>query len=413
MPAVLKDEVSYDIQLVAVCQDKTSGIPTFCENDLIWLLGPGLTPDTKTDLMIGVALSISMDSRSNVLALCYKRRLLMLKLPDSDDDLEKTEHPGLNVLDGILLGSTPAGIDSSSIAYEVTKDRQNIKVTNEQYKYKLAFNSRQHLKISLKDEAGETHTFTAKTLKSAPGKQSTLDFEGKQGRIAMELLRNSTASSPDGAVTIKSVETYGREDHTAADIQGMRWRRQLLCSKGEGGKCLSVLSDPSQLLGPFLLGEKHQRITKLLYSHTIRLMEKPKKDSYSAIAARERNNKLNPSQAKAARAILSPLTSSISMTASNENMWQQEDRFVLVHGPPGTGKTSLITACCEQWQQSCSNMENEDEKARDTVYAVCQSNVAVKNIAESFLKAGINFKVRAGCGQTRCLSLILFLSLRS
>ena len=51
-------------------------------------------------------------------------------------------------------------------------------------------------------------------------------------------------------------------------------------------------------------------------------------------------------------------------------------------GPPGTGKTSTISAAVKIW-------DNDNVP----VWIVAQSNVAVKNIAESLLKRSVDFKL--------------------
>ncbi|PVF95895.1 hypothetical protein CPB86DRAFT_555029 [Serendipita vermifera] len=101
-------------------------------------------------------------------------------------------------------------------------------------------------------------------------------------------------------------------------------------------------------------------------------------------------------------------------TAVNEMLVESPDpRIVLVHGPPGTGKTSVIAAMtqCILLQEQENNTqedkeapddrkrekyEHEDEEEEEekedrgpTVWIVAQSNVAVKNVAEKLLKVGI------------------------
>lgn len=76
--------------------------------------------------------------------------------------------------------------------------------------------------------------------------------------------------------------------------------------------------------------------------------------------------KLNVSQAKAVNVILS----------NND-----ADRISLIHGPPGTGKTTVIAAAVT------SVMASADRDR--TMWLVAQSNVAVKNIAEKL--ASIDF----------------------
>lgn len=79
---------------------------------------------------------------------------------------------------------------------------------------------------------------------------------------------------------------------------------------------------------------------------------------------------LNDSQAEAVEAIL-----------SDDNA----DRVVVVHGPPGTGKTTVIAASVT----SIMIPSNLDEDSTNTLWLLAQSNVAVKNIAEKL--AAIDF----------------------
>ncbi|KAH6913327.1 P-loop containing nucleoside triphosphate hydrolase protein, partial [Coprinopsis sp. MPI-PUGE-AT-0042] len=71
---------------------------------------------------------------------------------------------------------------------------------------------------------------------------------------------------------------------------------------------------------------------------------------------------LNPSQVQAVNSILSSAS---------------KDRTVLIHGPPGTGKTTVIAAAAH-------NLTLRDRSA--TIWLVAHSNVAVKNIAEKLAK---------------------------
>ncbi|KAF5376648.1 hypothetical protein D9615_007819 [Tricholomella constricta] len=56
--------------------------------------------------------------------------------------------------------------------------------------------------------------------------------------------------------------------------------------------------------------------------------------------------------------------------------------LVIAHGPPGTGKTTTIAAAVSVW-----------DLARRPAWIVAHSNVAVKNIAETLFKKGVDFKI--------------------
>lgn len=74
--------------------------------------------------------------------------------------------------------------------------------------------------------------------------------------------------------------------------------------------------------------------------------------------------KLNPAQRRAVQAFCSPQN-------------QSGPLIQLVHGPPGTGKTTLIASIIQGL--TC---------ASEAIYACAQSNVAVKNIAEKLARVG-------------------------
>ncbi|KAJ3865591.1 P-loop containing nucleoside triphosphate hydrolase protein [Lentinula novae-zelandiae] len=59
------------------------------------------------------------------------------------------------------------------------------------------------------------------------------------------------------------------------------------------------------------------------------------------------------------------------------------DPIVIVHGPPGTGKTTTISSAAEVWSKMYSL----------PVWIIGHSNVSVKNIAEKLLKRDVDFKL--------------------
>lgn len=60
---------------------------------------------------------------------------------------------------------------------------------------------------------------------------------------------------------------------------------------------------------------------------------------------------------------------------------KDDDRIVLIQGPPGTGKTTVIAA---------SVISHYDANSNQCIWVAAQSNVAVKNIAEKFIKVGFH-----------------------
>lgn len=74
--------------------------------------------------------------------------------------------------------------------------------------------------------------------------------------------------------------------------------------------------------------------------------------------------KLNTSQRAAVEKILSD---------------KDDDRIVTIQGPPGTGKTTVIAA---------SVISHDYANSNQGIWVAAQSNVAVKNIAEKFIKEG-------------------------
>ncbi|KAI0042713.1 P-loop containing nucleoside triphosphate hydrolase protein [Auriscalpium vulgare] len=58
------------------------------------------------------------------------------------------------------------------------------------------------------------------------------------------------------------------------------------------------------------------------------------------------------------------------------------DSLVIVHGPPGTGKTTTIARAAREWVAQ-----------GESVWITAQKNVAVKNIATSLVKLGVDFRL--------------------
>lgn len=119
-----------------------------------------------------------------------------------------------------------------------------------------------------------------------------------------------------------------------------------------------------ELLLRALQGECHLRHSKF-----VRMLWFPSKDDEEDLLAETpivpiMARKLNESQNKVVSAMVS------------------YQPLVIVHGPPGTGKTSTISAAAEIWGRT-----------KSPTWIVAHSNVAVKNIAEKLASSDVDFKI--------------------
>jgi AAA domain len=160
-----------------------------------------------------------------------------------------------------------------------------------------------------------------------------------------------------GNAKIQSLQTIGRESPTSAEILRTRCMLEAL------QQTIILSTHPFINMMWFPIGADK---AKTLWKDTPRLSGTP---SFSFPGDR----KLNPSQLKAVKTSL-----------SSEN----SDRVILIHGPPGTGKTTVIAATVT------SVMSLSDTSNDRTLWLVAQSNVAVKNIAEKLASVDfVDFKI--------------------
>ena len=156
-----------------------------------------------------------------------------------------------------------------------------------------------------------------------------------------------------GNTKIQSLHTIGRESPTSAEILRTH--------------CMLEALQQTIMLSthPFINVMWFPNVNaKALWKDTTRLSGTP---SISFPGDR----KLNASQLKAVK---------ISLSSKNS------DRVILIHGPPGTGKTTVIAATVT----SVMSLSENDR----TLWLVAQSNVAVKNIAEKLASVDfVDFKV--------------------
>ena len=158
-----------------------------------------------------------------------------------------------------------------------------------------------------------------------------------------------------GKNTIRSLQTIGRESPTSAEILRTH------CMLGALQQTIILSTHPFINVIWFSIGNDK---AKAPWKDTPKLLGTP-----SLFFPGDR--KLNASQLKAVQT---------SLSSENSN------RVVLIHGPPGTGKTTVIAATVT------SVMSFPDNNR--TLWLVAQSNVAVKNIAEKLASVDfVDFKV--------------------
>ncbi|KAI0956190.1 hypothetical protein AcV7_006651 [Taiwanofungus camphoratus] len=188
-----------------------------------------------------------------------------------------------------------------------------------------------------------TSTSQKVVLETSNSKGRTLTTQGHTARVNGRSATISVDGSISTASKICNVYTIGREEPTTAEEE----RTDIV---------LCELLCKSQLL-------EQPIVRRIFFPSNISASSQAKarrsglRDVAPEIHFPARP--LNDSQAAAVRRILST---------------REDDQVCLVHGPPGTGKTTVIAACVTSIVAS---------GAKDYgIWLVAQSNVAVKNIAE-------------------------------
>ncbi|KAH9482282.1 ATP-dependent helicase upf1 [Psilocybe cubensis] len=211
----------------------------------------------------------------------------------------------------------------------ISKPEKQSLIISQRYKTKISrLSGTQRLRITFQRN-GKTESIQVTKGVKVDGRQTTIEV----------------GSKPMVFNTIKSVETVGREDPTPAEIQ----RTEFM---------LSVLQNPVILSQNPFIGAIWG-LPKTSW----------KKNSATLVTPGiyfPSKRQLNESQSVAVNFILSSKTS---------------DRVILIHGPPGTGKTTVIAAAVTSAMASFDTTR--------TIWLVAQSNVAVKNIAEKL--ANVDF----------------------
>ncbi|KAG2339333.1 hypothetical protein BDR05DRAFT_977761 [Suillus weaverae] len=216
------------------------------------------------------------------------------------------------------------------------------------------------------------------------------DFNHEKGKVNLECTRFSTRimKSRNGDQVIQ-IETMVGDKRTmvtgrAKQIDGKQAHINI---DGEVHASSKVLTVTTVGKGDLTAAESYKEdvVLKALQG-TITLTEHP---FFCSIWAPSLNVSW-PSQDTSITPVIdypdSKLNSSQSVAVERIISQSDTDRVLLIHGPPGTGKTTVIAA-------SVNSMIKTGPK-EGTIWLVAQSNVAVRNIAEKLDKVGFrDFKL--------------------
>jgi len=186
----------------------------------------------------------------------------------------------------------------------------------------------QHIEVTTSTRDGKMHVQRGK-LAQVEGRQATV-------------ITNAPVNG-----RVKVVQTVGKEPPTSAEIL-----KTVIM--------LEALRDSTSLTS-------HPFIKSMWFPKQTISWNKTQNLTTSSTLYFPSDRTLNKSQKSAVRTILSS---------------KDEHRVVVVHGPPGTGKTTVIAASVTSIMRQPANQET-------TIWLAAQSNVAVKNIAEKL--AAVDF----------------------
>ncbi|KAH6910639.1 hypothetical protein BKA70DRAFT_1100429 [Coprinopsis sp. MPI-PUGE-AT-0042] len=231
----------------------------------------------------------------------------------------------------------------------------------------------------LEDMAAEAHQLDQLKPRSMQGEISGLTMR-KDGKWDLQNDRYKTRVRRSTRQTVVITTTSGKEVATRA--VGMKGRQTTLSAtqvrvnevaavRVEGRQELAN----SERAAEFLLLSVLQGIKSFQKSPFIRLFWFP---TWKAFRPPDVSITLSPTHVES-------VLRSARLNESQEMVVKTIDsteRSIIVHGPPGTGKTTTIAAIARIWDlHDCP------------VWIIAHSNVAVKNIANSLYRRGVDFKI--------------------
>ncbi|KAF5363110.1 hypothetical protein D9757_012038 [Collybiopsis confluens] len=229
----------------------------------------------------------------------------------------------------ILARAQPRVLKNEFDALKFNK-QGNMVLHNSRFKTRVRLNKDRQSYVEVKNKDGSV--FKGRTI-GGEGKKTKISFGGALSKTK----------------TPKSISVVGLEDPTAAE-------------KAQESLLLMILQGHVNVLdAPFVryLWFRSKQDTKLLTLKSARSESNHRSGPYVA--------HLNSSQGDVVEAMTSTTGSPV----------------VVVHGPPGTGKTTTISSAAEMWL----NVYHEP------VWIIGHSNVCVKNIAEKLLQRKVDFKL--------------------
>lgn len=269
---------------------------------------------------------------------------------------------------------TPQQVSFFSAAYAVTTRLEALKPRAAKGEFTQATNTTSG-EIEIQNAK-----FTSKVRKDA---QQTIRITTKLGDVIHGASvkeargRKTTILTPgDEKIEVAEIDVIGRASGTLADSQWQAYMRGALeVDRQSAEQARGPFTDPlSAEQGTISVYESEHNTRILWHGSRGQRARRARPPDAAAVALLETSpaaDRLNPSQRLAHDAISAPFDRKLDKGST-----------LLVTGPPGTGKTSVISASVRTW------LLRHPSPSGLCIYCVTASNVAAKNIAESFAAGG-------------------------